>query len=75
MPTYVVPAFPFISLLGAMGMQSLLKHVKYATVRAVIKCSDNKIVSQCRDQARRAYTGVVFEFKREIPVKSPCTSR
>ena len=36
MSTYVVPAFPFISLLAAMGIRSLMKPVKYATVRAII---------------------------------------
>ena len=30
--------------------------------------SDRKIVSQCRDQARWAYNGVIFEVKKEIPV-------
>jgi circadian clock protein KaiC len=30
------------------------------------ECSDRKIVSQCRDQARLAYNGVVFEVKKEI---------
>ncbi len=30
--------------------------------------SANKIVLQCRDQARRAYNGVLFEVKKEIPV-------
>jgi hypothetical protein len=33
-------------------------------------CSDRKIVSRCRDQARRAYNGVVFEAKKEIPVNN-----
>ena len=33
------------------------------------ECSDRKIVSQCRDQARLAYNGVVFEVKKEIPDK------
>jgi hypothetical protein len=31
------------------------------------ECSDRTIVSQCRDQARLAYNGVVFEVKKEIP--------
>jgi hypothetical protein len=31
------------------------------------ECSDRKIVSQCRAQARWAYNGVVFEVKKEIP--------
>jgi hypothetical protein len=29
-----------------------------------------KIVSQCREQARRVYYGAVFEAKKEIPAKS-----
>ena len=33
------------------------------------ECSDRKIVSPCRDQARLAYNGVVFEVKKEIPIK------
>ncbi len=36
MPTYVVPAFPFISLLAAMAMRSLMKLVRSATICAVI---------------------------------------
>ncbi len=31
--------------------------------------SDRKIVSQCRDQARLAYNGVVFQVKKEIPAQ------
>jgi hypothetical protein len=30
--------------------------------------SDRKIVSQCRDQARSVYEGVVFEVKRRFPL-------
>jgi len=29
-----------------------------------------KIVSQCREQARRVYYGAVFEIKKEIPFQS-----
>jgi len=36
MPTYVVPAFPFIGLLAAMAIRSLMIFVKHAAVRAVI---------------------------------------
>jgi len=32
--------------------------------------SDKKIVSQCRDQERWVYNGVVFEAKKEIPGKN-----
>jgi len=35
-PTYIVPAFPFVSLLAAMAMRSLLSLVNYATVRVLI---------------------------------------
>jgi hypothetical protein len=28
-----------------------------------------KIVSQCREQARRVYYGAVFEIKEEIPIE------
>ena len=31
------------------------------------ECSDRKSVSPCRDQARWAFDGVVFEVKKEIP--------
>ena len=33
------------------------------------ECSDRKIVSRCREQARRVYYGGVFEAKKEIPAK------
>jgi hypothetical protein len=32
------------------------------------ECSDRKIVSRRREQARRVYYGAVFEIKKEIPV-------
>jgi hypothetical protein len=35
------------------------------------ECSDNKIVSRCRERARRVYYGAVFEVKKEIPSYSP----
>ena len=33
------------------------------------ECCDKKVISQCRDYARWAYNGVVFEVKKEIPIK------
>jgi hypothetical protein len=33
------------------------------------ECSDRRLVSQSRDQARWAYNGVVFEVEKEIPEK------
>ena len=33
------------------------------------ECSDKKVVSRCRERARRAYYGCVFKAKKEIPVK------
>jgi circadian clock protein KaiC len=39
------------------------------------ECSDRTIVSQCRDQARLAYNGVVFEVKKEIPDCMPKTPK
>jgi hypothetical protein len=30
------------------------------------ECSDRKIVSRCRERARRVYYGAVFEVKKEI---------
>ena len=30
---------------------------------------DRKIVSRCRERARRVYYGAVFEIKKEIPDK------
>jgi len=31
------------------------------------ECSSRKIVSQCRERARRVYYGAVFELKKETP--------
>ena len=33
------------------------------------ECSDKKIVSRCRERARRVYYGVVFEVKKQIPIE------
>jgi hypothetical protein len=30
-----------------------------------------KIISQCREQARRVYYGAVFDVKKEIPTRCP----
>ena len=34
------------------------------------ECSDRKIVSQCREPARRVYYRAVVEVKKEIPVSA-----
>ncbi len=45
------------------------------------ECSDKKIVSRCRDRARRVYYSAVFEIKKEILTnifrhpRSPCGVR
>jgi hypothetical protein len=36
------------------------------------ECSDRKIVSRCRERARRVYYGAVFEIKKEIPAYDQC---
>jgi len=33
------------------------------------ECSDKKIVSRCRERARRVYYGAVLDAKKEIPAK------
>jgi hypothetical protein len=32
------------------------------------ECSNRKIVSPCRERARRVYYGAVFKSKKEIPI-------
>jgi hypothetical protein len=49
---------------GAVKIEVITVPVRMADRR---ECSDRKGVSQCRDQARWAFDGVVFEVKKEIP--------
>jgi len=55
-PTYVVPAFPFISLLAAMAMRSLMNLVQYATVRVTIVIPLYLFTTLC-PRAGQGFTG------------------